>query len=52
VMAVAEAAPAAAPTVAPPPASPKVKKPKGDHSAAKKKAKKLKPSPDQVAQVP
>ena len=52
VTAVAEAAPAAAPTVAPPPASPKAKKPKGDHSAAKKKAKKVKPSPDQVAQVP
>jgi hypothetical protein len=51
--AVAEATPAAEPAVAPPPSVPaKVKKPKGDHSAAKKKAKKPKPSPDQVAQVP
>jgi hypothetical protein len=46
--AVADATPAAAT----PPAPPKVKKPKGDHSAAKKRAKKPKPSPDQVAQVP
>ena len=50
--AVAEASPAADPAVAPPPAPPKAKKPKGDHSAAKKKAKKPKPSPDQAAQVP
>jgi len=50
--AVAETAPAADPAVAPPPAPPKAKKPKGDHSAAKKKAKKPKPSPGQVAQVP
>jgi hypothetical protein len=51
--AVAETTPAAEPAAMPPPsAPPKAKKPKGDHSAAKKKAKKPKPSPDQAAQVP
>jgi hypothetical protein len=50
--AVAEATPAVEPAVAPPSAPPKAKKPKGDHSATKKKAKKVKPSPDQVAHVP
>jgi hypothetical protein len=50
--AVAEAAPAAEPVVVSPPASPKAKKPAGNHSAARKKAKKPKPSPDQAAQVP
>jgi hypothetical protein len=48
--AVAETKPAPEPAAAPTPAaSPKAKKPKGDHSAAKKKVKKPKPSPDQAA---
>jgi hypothetical protein len=53
VTAVADATPALAPEpaiAAPPPT--KTKKPKGDHSAAKKKVKKVKPSPDQAAAVP
>jgi hypothetical protein len=53
VTAVADATPTPAPepvVAAPPPT--KAKKPKGDHSAAKKKAKKIKPSPDQAAAVP
>jgi len=57
VTAVAEATPAAEPApepavAAPSPPAAKAKKPKGDHSAAKKKVKKVKPSPDQAAQVP
>jgi hypothetical protein len=55
VTAVADATPAPAPApepsiAAPPPA--KAKKHKGDHSVAKKKVKKVKPSPNQVAAVP
>jgi hypothetical protein len=48
VTAVADATPALEPAVTAPPA--KAKKSKADH-AAKKKAKKIKPSPDQVAQA-
>jgi predicted component of type VI protein secretion system len=53
VTAVADATPTPAPepAIAAPPPS-KAKKPKGDHSMAKKKVKKVKPSPDQAAAVP
>ena len=54
VTAVADATPTPAPepAIAPvPPPPTKAKKPKGDHSAAKKKVKKVKPSPDQAAAV-
>jgi hypothetical protein len=44
-------APAPEPAIAAPPPT-KAKKPKGDRSAAKKKVKKVKPSPDQAAAVP
>jgi hypothetical protein len=50
VTAVAETKPAPEPAAmaSPTPAPPKAKKPKGDRSAAKKKTKKAKPSPDQA----
>jgi hypothetical protein len=53
VRAVADATPTPAPepAIAAPPST-KAKKPKGDHPAAKKKVKKIKPSPDQAAAVP
>jgi hypothetical protein len=51
--AVADATPTpAAELVVAPPSPTKAKKPKGDHAAAKKKVKKVKPSPDQAAAVP
>ncbi len=52
VTAVADATPTPAPKPVIAPAPTKAKKPKGDHSAVKKKVKKVKPSPDQAAAVP